>query len=93
MMPCRFSLDLPLFGLGSSSKGHGSNFWLSANRTALFHWTLDLRRLSKAALSVCGRHLTLGETSASREDGTIHGRFLKMKKITYNVPLLFSNES
>ncbi len=36
-----FSLDLPLFGLGPSSKGHGSNLWLWANRIALFHWTLD----------------------------------------------------
>ncbi len=89
----RFSLDLPLFGLGPSSKGHGSNFWLSANRTALFNWTLDLRRLSKAALNLCGRRFTQGKTSASREDGIIHGRFLKMKKITYNVPLLLSNES
>jgi hypothetical protein len=92
MVPCRFSLDLPLIGLGPSSKGHGSNFWLSANRTALFHWTLDLRRLSKVALSVCGRRITLSKTSASREDGTIHGRFLKMKKITNKVPLLLSNE-
>jgi hypothetical protein len=72
MLPCRFSLDLPLIGLGPSSKGHGSNFLLWANRTALFYWTLDLRRMSKAALSVCGRHLTLGKTSASREDGTQH---------------------
>jgi hypothetical protein len=29
------------FGLGPSSKGHGSNLWLSSNRIALFHWTLD----------------------------------------------------
>jgi hypothetical protein len=32
MVPCKFSLDLPLVGLGSSSKGRGSNLWLSANR-------------------------------------------------------------
>ncbi len=83
MVPCKFSLDLPLFGLGPSSKGNALNFWLSANRTALFHWTLDLRGLSKAALSVCGRRLTLGKISAWREDGTIHQRFLKVKKITY----------
>jgi hypothetical protein len=33
MVPCRFSLNLPLFG-------YGSNLWLW-NRIALFHWTLD----------------------------------------------------
>jgi hypothetical protein len=37
----KFSLDLPLFGLGLSCKDHGSNLWLSSNRIALFHWTLD----------------------------------------------------
>jgi hypothetical protein len=37
----RFSLDLPLFGLGPSSKGLGSNLWLSANKISLFHWTLN----------------------------------------------------
>jgi len=37
-----FSLDLPLFGLGHSPKGHGSNLWFSANRIALFDRTLDL---------------------------------------------------
>jgi hypothetical protein len=43
MVPCRFSLNLPLVGLGISSWGYGSNLWLSANRVALFHWTLDLK--------------------------------------------------
>jgi hypothetical protein len=42
MVPCRFSLNLPIFGRGPSFKGHGSNLWLSSNRIALFHWTLDL---------------------------------------------------
>jgi hypothetical protein len=51
-VPCRFSLDLPLFGLGPSSKGHRSNLWLSSNRIALFHWTLDLGSSSKVALIV-----------------------------------------
>jgi hypothetical protein len=41
MVSCRFSLDLPLFGLGLSSKGLESNFWFSANRIVLFHWNLD----------------------------------------------------
>jgi hypothetical protein len=47
---CRFSLNLPLFGLGPTSKGHASNLWLSSNRSALFHWTLDLGNSSKVAL-------------------------------------------
>ncbi len=44
MVSCRFSLDLPPFGLGPSSKGHGSNSWLSSIKIALFIgpglWTL-----------------------------------------------------
>jgi hypothetical protein len=47
----RFSLNLPLFGLEPSSKGNGSNLWLSANRIVLFHWTLNFRASSKVALS------------------------------------------
>jgi len=47
-LQCKFSLDLPLFGLGPSFKGLGSNYlWLSSNRIALFHWTLDLAPSSK----------------------------------------------
>jgi hypothetical protein len=46
----RFSLDLPLFGVGPSSKGHGSRPWVSANRIGLFHWTLELGPSSKVAL-------------------------------------------
>jgi len=42
IVPCRFSLNLSLFGLGPSSKGHGSNLWLLFNRIALFYRTLDL---------------------------------------------------
>jgi hypothetical protein len=39
-----FLLDaLPLFGLGSWSKIHGSNLWLSSNRIALGPWTWDPR--------------------------------------------------
>ncbi len=49
MVPCRFR-DLPRFGHGPSSKGHGSNLWLSANKIVLFHWTLDLRPSSKVSL-------------------------------------------
>jgi hypothetical protein len=41
MVPCRFSLDLPLFGLRPSSRGHGSDLWLSTNRIALFNCTFD----------------------------------------------------
>jgi hypothetical protein len=57
MVPCRFSLYLPLFGLGPSSKGQGSNLWLSLNRIAQFHWTPDLGSSSKVAFSeVCWNH-------------------------------------
>ncbi len=39
------------FNLGpSSSKDRASNLWLSSNRIALFHWTLDLGPLSKVGL-------------------------------------------
>ncbi len=31
-MPCRFRLNLPILGVGPSSKHHGSNLWLSFNR-------------------------------------------------------------
>ncbi len=51
MVPCRFRLYLSLFGLGPWSKGCGSNLWLSANRIALFHWTLDLGPSSKVTLN------------------------------------------
>ncbi len=51
MVPCRFSLNLPLVGLGPSSKGYGSDLWFSANSIALFHWILDLGPSSKVALS------------------------------------------
>jgi hypothetical protein len=37
MVPCRFNLHLPLFGLGPSRKGNGSNLWISSNKIALFH--------------------------------------------------------
>jgi hypothetical protein len=50
---CNVSLALicHFLGLGPSSKGHhGSNLWLSSNRIALFHWTLDLEPSSKVAL-------------------------------------------
>jgi hypothetical protein len=50
---CKFSLNLPLLGLGPSSKGLGSNLlWLSSHRIALFHWTLDLEPSSKVALNI-----------------------------------------
>ncbi len=48
--PCRFSLNLPLFGVEPSSKGHGSNLWNPSNRIALFHWTLERVSSSKLAL-------------------------------------------
>jgi hypothetical protein len=42
MVPCRFSVNLPSFGLGTSSKGQGFILWLPTNRIVLFqYWTLD----------------------------------------------------
>jgi hypothetical protein len=41
MVPCRINLNLPLFGLGPSSKGPRSNLWLLVNKIVLFDWTLD----------------------------------------------------
>ncbi len=41
MVPCKFSLNLALFGVGPSLKSHVSNLWLSSNKIALFYWTLD----------------------------------------------------
>jgi len=49
-VPCKFSLNLPLFGLGPSSKGHVFNLQLVSNRIALYHWTLDLEPSFKVAL-------------------------------------------
>jgi hypothetical protein len=51
-VPCKFSIHLSLFGLGPSSKGSGSNLWLSSNRIALFHWTLDLGPSPKVAQTI-----------------------------------------
>ncbi len=42
--------NLALFGFWPSFKGQGFHLWLSANRIALFHWTLDLGPSSKVAL-------------------------------------------
>ncbi len=51
-LQCRFSLNLPLFGLGPLSKCHGSNYlWLSSSRIALFHWTLSLAPSSKVMVN------------------------------------------
>jgi hypothetical protein len=52
MVPCRFSLNSPLFGLGLSSKGRGSDIRLSSIGIALFHWTLDLAPSFKVTLKV-----------------------------------------
>jgi hypothetical protein len=51
-VPCKFSLDLPLFGLGPSSKCHGFNLWLSTNKIDVSQGTLDLGSSSKVTLSV-----------------------------------------
>jgi hypothetical protein len=50
---CRFSFNVPHFGLGQFSQGQGFNLWPSSNRIALFHWTLDLGCSSKVASTLC----------------------------------------
>ncbi len=52
IVPCKFILNLPLFGLGISSKGRGSNLWLSYDRIALFHWTLNFGPSFNVALII-----------------------------------------
>jgi len=49
-VPCRFSLNLPLFGLGPSFKGLGTNLKLSTNKIVWIHWSLDLGLSSKVTL-------------------------------------------
>jgi len=51
MVPCKFNLDLPLFDLGPSSKGCGSNLWLLDTRISLFYWTLNLGPSYKVTLN------------------------------------------
>jgi hypothetical protein len=51
-VPCRFSLNLPLFGLGPSSKGLRTNYNLLTNKIAWIHWSLDLGPSSKVTRSV-----------------------------------------
>ncbi len=41
MVPYRCHLNLASIGLGSSSKGLGSNLWFLTNRNVPFCWTLD----------------------------------------------------
>jgi hypothetical protein len=49
-VPCRFSLNLPLFGLGPSSKDFGTNLKLLTNKIAWIHWSSDLGPSSKVGL-------------------------------------------
>jgi hypothetical protein len=49
-MLCGFSLNLPLFGIGPSSKDLGTSLKLSTNKIAWIHWSLDLGTLSKVTL-------------------------------------------
>jgi hypothetical protein len=67
MVPCKFHFHLPFFGLGPSSKGHGSKLWLSSKSTALFHWTLDLGPSSKVATSLNQRSYYLMKVALGRD--------------------------
>jgi len=49
MVPCKFNLDLALFGLRLSSKGCGSDLWLLVTRISLFYWTLNIGPSYKVA--------------------------------------------
>jgi hypothetical protein len=51
-VPCRFSVNLPFFGLGPSSKGLGTNLKLSTNKVAWIHCSLDLGPSSKVAFKI-----------------------------------------
>jgi hypothetical protein len=51
-VPCRFSLHLPLIGLGPSSKGPGTNLKPLTNKIPWIHWSLDLGPSSKVSLRV-----------------------------------------
>jgi hypothetical protein len=46
-----FCLNMPLFGLGPSSKGLRTNLKLLINKIAWIHWSLDLGPSSKVTLS------------------------------------------
>jgi hypothetical protein len=50
-VPCKFSLNLPLLGLGPSTGGVGTNLKLSNDKIAWIHSCLDLGPSSKVALS------------------------------------------
>jgi hypothetical protein len=50
-VPSRFSLNLPFFDLGPSSKGLGTNLMLSTNKIAWIHWSLELGPSSKVTLN------------------------------------------
>jgi len=53
----RFNFNLPLFGLGPSFKGLGTNLKLWTNKIAWIHWSLDLGPSSKVAFKA---RFTLG---------------------------------
>jgi hypothetical protein len=57
-VPCRFSLNLPLFGLGPLSKGLGTDWKLLTNMIAWIHLSLDLGPSSKVALNIAASLLT-----------------------------------
>ncbi len=57
MVPCICNFNLASIGLGSSSKGLGSNLWLSTNKNVPFCWTLDFGPSSKVALNVTSKNI------------------------------------
>jgi hypothetical protein len=75
-VPCRFSLNLSLFGLGPSSKSLGTNLKRLTNKIAWVHWSLDLGPLSKVALNIllC---LTVGLFSLMLHSYFVHPSLIK----------------
>jgi hypothetical protein len=54
-VPCTFSINLPLFGLGPSFENLGINLKLSTNKIAWIHWYSDLGPSFKLPLVKVGR--------------------------------------
>jgi hypothetical protein len=74
-VPCRFSLNLPLFGLGALSTGLGTNLKLLTDKIAWIHWSLHLGPSSKIAWSLWESKVTFPELNlvAKRPRSKVEG--------------------
>jgi len=82
-VPCRFSLNLPLFGLGPLSKGLRTNLKLLTNKIAWIHWSLDLGPSSKVALNL----------HASGRGRITHGSWLEFRNVPLSLSLVIKSKS